>query len=90
MEDIIYQADFLHQCLITAKYYEKMAKKNCILVFIKKDDEPIATAELNKEDKVVQFYGNELDRSNCKPNEEIKNIFDNWLIGFKQFNEAMV
>lgn len=89
MEDIIYQADFLHQCLITAKYYEKMAKKNCILVFIKKDNEPIATAELNKEDKVVQFYGNELDRSNCKPNEEITNIFNNWLIGFKQFKEAM-
>jgi len=81
LEDIKEQAKTLNQCLITCNYYKKYAEKECVLVFIKKGDERLATAEVfyNKTKPLGQFYGDERDRDNCLPNEEIKGAFNTWL-----------
>lgn len=81
LEDIKAQAETLSQCLISCNYYEKHANKDCILVFIKKGDERLATAQVfyKKENALGQFYGDEKDRHNCLPNQEIKDVFNQWL-----------
>ncbi len=81
LEDIKEQADTLSQCLITNGYHKKYADKEELLVFIKKGEERIATAEIffDKARPLGQFYGNEIDRDNCIPNEEIKGVLDSWL-----------
>lgn len=60
-----------------------MINKKLILVFIKKDNQPVATAELFYNKKVGQFYGNETNRENCKPNDEVKKVFYEWLENVK-------
>ncbi|EOZ2853499.1 PcfJ domain-containing protein [Listeria monocytogenes] len=79
IKDISNQADVLHQCLITCDYPSKVAKKQSVLVFIKKENKPIATAEISYQKKLLQFYGDERDRNNCKPNEEVTDVFNQWL-----------
>lgn len=79
IKDISNQADALNQCLITCKYPEKIAQKKSILVFIKKENKPIATAEISYKKKLLQFYGDEKNRNDCKPNEEVTNVFNQWL-----------
>lgn len=79
MQLIKQQAEELHQCLLTAGYDNKMIEQKAILVFIRKDNKPIATAEVFYDKKVGQFYGNERDRANCKPSPEIEKIFYKWL-----------
>ena len=73
------QAEALHQCIIAAGYYQKMADQKSTIVFIQKDGEPMATAEISQAGAILQFYANELDRSNCKPSEEIQAAFNKWL-----------
>ena len=72
------QADALHQCIVYADYMKKVADRKCLIVFIRKDDEPIATAEILPGKKLGQFYGNEIDRNNCKPSEEVTAVFNKW------------
>lgn len=48
-------------------------------MFIRKEGEPIATVQLFKDDSIGQFYTNELDRNNCLPDDNLKNVFDKWL-----------
>lgn len=81
LDDIREQADTLSQCLITCKYYEKYANKKCILVFVKKGNKRLATAEVfyEKDNPLGQFYGDEKDRNNCLPNKSIKTAFNTWL-----------
>lgn len=78
MGDIIVQAESLHQCLIKANYHEQMIKKQTILVFVKKEGLPIATAEIRKDLSLGQFYGDELNRSDCRPSEEVRLAFGVW------------
>jgi len=78
--DINYQAEYLHQCLITADYIKKVIDKRCVLVFIRKNKKPVATVELLPRKKIGQFYANELDRNNCLPTEEVKEVFNKWLM----------
>lgn len=57
-----HQADILHQCIVENAYYEDVANKKSILVFITKNNEPYATCELLKNGKrftMGQFYGDE-------------------------------
>ena len=75
------QAEKLHQCIIAAGYYKKMADQKSTIVFIQKAGEPMATAEISQAGNILQFYANELDRSNCKPSEEIQKAFKKWLDG---------
>ena len=71
-EDIVEQSEYLHQCLITCHYIDEHAKNKLMLVFIKdSENNPVATASF-RNNKLDQFYANEWDRENCKPNEEMK------------------
>lgn len=72
------QAETLNQCILTAGYYERMANKECVIVFIQKDGIPQATAEIKKDGTLGQFYADERDREDCLPNAEIKNAFNKW------------
>ena len=84
VDEIKYQAEKLHQCLIYAKYYEKMAERKCLLVLITKDNEPYATYELNVNNaKVEQAYCDELDRNNCSVPEKENKIFGDYFATFK-------
>lgn len=71
LEDIKNQAKVLNQCLISCDYHIKYANKEKILVFIKRNNKPYATAEIGKNKEVKQFYLNEKDRNNCHPNETL-------------------
>ncbi len=73
------QAKALSQCICACGYYGKMGDGNEILVFIQKDGEPVATAEVFQGKKLGQFYGNEIDRANCKPSKEVEQAFQKWL-----------
>ena len=79
VEEISRHAKALHQCLVTADYISKVINNECVLVFVQKNGEPIATAELKKGNKIGQFYANELDRDNCLPTDEVKAVMNKWL-----------
>lgn len=79
IDEISRQANALNQCLITADYISKVINKSCVLVFIQKNGEPIATAELKKGNKIGQFYTNELDRRNCLPSDEVREVMNKWI-----------
>ena len=72
LEDIKNQAKVLHQCLITCDYHIKYANSEKILVFIKRNNKPYATAEITKDKQVKQFYLNEKKRDKCKPNNTLR------------------
>lgn len=76
-------ADKLHQCIITAKYYIKVAKGNCLLLMIWHNGEPSSTCEIDYNKQILQFYGNELDRKNCKPSEYEQEAMNKFLMEFK-------
>jgi len=73
------QAKELHQCIVGCGYYRTMADGKHVIVFIQKDGVPQATAQIYPSGKVGQFYGNELDRSNCYPTPEVEAAFEKWL-----------
>lgn len=79
VSEIKRQADALHQCLIAADYVSQVIKKKCVLVFIQKDGEPVATCQLLKNDKIGQFYADELDRNNCLPSDEVRAVMNKWI-----------
>lgn len=83
IDDIANQAKILHQCLITCNYTSRVIDKSIFLVFIKRGDTPLATAELIRKDMTIgQFYGNELDRKNCLPPQECKDALDYFMNKF--------
>ena len=78
------QAKKLHQCLVSFDYIGKMADRRCLLVFIStKEGAPVATAEILPSGKVGQFYGDERDRYNMKPDKKAQEALDAWLKKFK-------
>ena len=83
--DYEHQADVLHQCIVENGYYEKVADKDCVLVFITKENEPYATAELIKKGrkfKLGQFYGDEdLEDYEAKP--DAVNALNIWAKTYK-------
>lgn len=71
-DDVCTQAKELHQCLITCDYVSKMINQKCVLIFIKQQNKPFGTIEIDYTKNIVQAYGNELDRANCQlPNKII-------------------
>ena len=76
-------ATLLHQCILAGGYYKKVAKGESLLFMIWKDGTPSSTLELDYKGKKLQFYGNELDRNNCKPSEYEQEAITKWLINFK-------
>lgn len=85
INEVVHQAEVLHQCLINADYTSKVCKGDCLLVFIMCNGEPLATAELDKEGKVIQFYGDEKghDIDKMKPSDEANNALQKWIKTFK-------
>lgn len=79
IKDWTVQASKLHQCIVASDYYGGMAKKKYLIAFIRKDNEPVATVQIYKNKEIGQFYGNETDRNNCKPSEEVQKAFNKWL-----------
>ncbi|SEP83382.1 PcfJ-like protein [Treponema bryantii] len=79
VEEIKEQADVLHQCLIACDYVSDVINKKCVLVFIRKNGKPIATAQLFKGNKIGQFYADEHDRGNCLPSPKVKAVMNKWL-----------
>jgi hypothetical protein len=73
------QAKALHQCICACGYYQGTADGNYTIVFIQKDGEPVATAQVYPSGEIGQFYANEIDRANCTPSEEVKTAFYKWL-----------
>lgn len=71
LEDIKNQAKVLHQCLISCDYHIKYANSEKILVFIKRNNKPYATAEISQNKHIKQFYLNEKNRCRCNPSETL-------------------
>lgn len=66
-QDFINHAKALNQCLITAGYMKKFINQQSVLIFIKDSkNNSIGTIEIDYQKKILQAYGNELDRVNCK------------------------
>jgi hypothetical protein len=78
-------AKALHQCLTYADYTGKMAKRDCLLVFIADaDGHSVATAEIAPNGNVVQFYADE-DREEAeemKPTADAQTVLEKWLKDF--------
>lgn len=85
VDEIALQASVLHQCLVTADYIGKVINRKCLLVFLSFKGRPLATAELNRDGKVGQFYGDEAGRvaEKMKPSKKAREALDAWLKKFK-------
>lgn len=83
VKDINMQATKLHQCLVTADYIGKVIDGKCLLVFLACKGRPLATAELDRNGKLQQFYGDERDRYNMKPDRAAEAALDAWCKKFK-------
>lgn len=86
--DIKEQADKLHQCLITCDYVSQVADNKCVLVFVRRDGKPVATAQILDGDRIGQFYADELDRSDCLPDDDVRRAVDRWLELKKSVKES--
>ncbi len=83
-EDFCNQANSLKQCLIIAGYMNKFIKQESVLIFIKNaKNEPLGTVEIDYKKKILQAYGNEYDRSNCRLPSEILEAVNKYIKGIK-------
>lgn len=83
IEEIRKQAEVLNQCLMRCNYPQKIIDTDCILIFMQKDGKPVATCELDRNDKIIkQFHQDQKDYSQCQATEEqkiaMKKYLDNW------------
>ena len=81
------QAQVLGQCLLTCDFPKQVINKSCILVFIQKDGEPIATAQILKDGTIGQFHADQHLNGNYYPSEEVKTAFNKWFTD-KEFKLA--
>ena len=85
VDDIVKQAEILHQCLISCDYIRKMASRRSVLVFITNDKgKRIATAEIMPDGKVGQFYGDERSEKKLHPGKQAQAALDKWVRKFKR------
>lgn len=73
----------LHQCLLSADYIGKMARGGSLIVMLWKDGKPSSTAEIDYKGNLLQFYGNEWNRNDCKPKQEEYKILESFMHTFK-------
>ena len=76
-------ADELHQCILASKYYSKVARGKSLLIMIWHDGKPSSTCEIDFDKKILQHYGNELNREDCKPTEFEQEAIKKFLATFK-------
>lgn len=82
--------DVLYQCLIRNGYMKKVINQESIIVFVWKDNEPLATCEIDYKKNILQFYGDERGHTtgdSCKPSDEVIEAFNIWLDKFKPKKE---
>lgn len=79
VQDMIEQAKELNQCIIACGYYERVANGNELLLFVKKDGVRLATCEMFYDKRIGQFYGDERDRNNCLPSDDIKQAMNEYI-----------
>lgn len=83
-EDFHKQAEALKQCLVTSGYMKKFINQESVLIFIKNSkNEPLGTVEIDYKKKILQAYGDESDRSNCKLSEEIIDAVNKYIASIK-------
>lgn len=82
-EQVEAAATTLKQCLLSCDYISKVAKGTSILVMIWHDGKPSSTAEIDYNKRILQFYGDESDRNNCKPSDIEQQYLNQWLETFK-------
>lgn len=73
------QAEKLHQCIISCKYYNKVIEGKSIVFFISKSSEPFGTFEIDYNKKILQAYGNEEDRTNCSLPPQVMEYIKNYI-----------
>lgn len=84
LEDFISQADILHQCIVYCDYQKNVGNSYC-LVFIRKGNKPVATAEIKRSGnkiKIGQFYADE-EKRNIKPSKKVEEALNEYLKTFK-------
>lgn len=82
VDEYVAAAEKLNQCIISSKYYKKVAKCQSLLFMIWKDNVPSSTVEISYDKKILQFYGDEHNRKKCKPTEYEENAFKKFLDTF--------
>ena len=87
-EDWIVQAEVLHQCIVANGYMERVINGNCVIVFVRKEGKPVATAEVLNDGTLGQFYADELDRKDCLPSDEVRAVLEKWLKSFRKKRTA--
>lgn len=73
----------LHQCILAAKYYKKVAKGNSLLLMIWYNGKPSSTCEIDFNKHILQHYGNELNIHSCKPSKYEQEAIKQFLATFK-------
>lgn len=73
------QAEALHQCIITCKYYNKVIEGKSLVFFISKNSEPFGTFEIDYKKKILQAYGNEEDRAHCSLPPQVMEYVKNYI-----------
>lgn len=72
------QADTLSQCLIACEYDKRMSRGECLLVFLRKNGIPMATAEINRQGKTVQFRRDQKNYAESQATDDMKKALDKW------------
>ena len=84
-----HQADVLNQCIMYGGYLDDMMAGKCLLLFVLCDGEPMATAEIDRKGKIVQFYADQHADADMTPTSEANAAVKKWLKTYKpKFKEA--
>lgn len=84
------QAKILHQCILSARYNERMANGNGDIIFIRKNGKPIATAQVYGYKEIGQFYADEHSGTpkGSLPTDEVRAAFNEYLTQAKAWRKA--
>jgi hypothetical protein len=72
------QADVLHQCIVRCKYMEGIIDRKYVIVFIQKNNIPVATAQVYSDKKLGQLYADE-QAGNIYPSNSVKKMVLKWI-----------
>ena len=72
------QADVLHQCIVRCKYMNGIIDRKYVIVFIQKNNIPVATAQVYPGKKLGQFYADE-QAGNIHPSNAVKKMVLKWI-----------
>lgn len=76
------QAKALNQCIMYGGYMDDMMAGKCLLLFVLCDGEPMATTEIDRKGKIVQFYADQ-QSDDMTPTPEAYAAVKQWLKTYK-------